>query len=175
MKKKIIFIIAIIIIAIIVGEIYVSKNNEKANNEIQKNETENISVENEVSKNDVEENNSNKENTSLNKTNETKNNTSNSSNSGNQGESATKVKKQVAPSGFMGSSMYRVSLYENGDVYVVTYDGTGYEEGNITSKDLIAKKATSIEKIEDGEFEGGVRVKSNNPVNEDFGWIEFSK
>lgn len=169
MKKKIILIIAIIIIAIIVGEIYVSKNNEKANNE-----TENISAENEVLKNDVEENNSNEENTSLNKTNETKNNTSNSSNSENQ-ESATKVKKQVSPSGFMGSSMYRVNLYENGDVYVVTYDGTGYEDGNITSKDLIAKNATSIEKIEDGDFEGGVRVKSNNPVNENFGWIEFSK
>ena len=174
MKKKIIFIIAIIIIAIIVGEIYVSKNNEKANNEIQNNETENISVENEVSKNDVEKNDSNEENTSLNKTNETKNNTSNSSNSENQ-ENATKVKKQVSPSGFMGSSMYRVNLCENGDVYVVTYDGTGYEEGNITSKDLIAKNATSIEKIEDGEFEGGVRVKSNNPVTENFGWVEFSK
>ena len=174
MKKKIIFIIAIIIIAIIVGEVYVSKNNEKANNEIQNNETENISVENEVSKNDVEKNDSNEENTSLNKTNETKNNTSNSSNSENQ-ESATKVKKQVFPSGFMGSSMYRVNLYENGDVYVVTYDGTGYEDKNITSKDLIAKNATSIEKIEDGDFEGGVRVKSNNPVTENFGWVEFSK
>ena len=174
MKKKIIFIIAIIIIAIIVGEIYVSKNNEKANNEIKNNETENISVENEVSKNDVEKNDSNEENTSLNKTNETKNNTSNSSNSENQ-ESATKVKKQVFPSGFMGSSMYRVNLCENGDVYVVTYDGTGYEDKNITSKDLIAKNATSIEKIEDGDFEGGVRVKSNNPVNKNFGWVEFSK
>ena len=174
MKKKIIFIIAIIIIAIIVGEIYVSKNNEKANNESQNNETENISAENEVSKNNVEKNDSNEENTSLNKTNETKNNTSNSSNSENQ-ESATKVKKQVSPSGFMGSSMYRVNLYENGDVYVVTYDGTGYEDKNITSKDLIAKNATSIEKIEDGDFEGGVRVKSNNPVTENFGWVEFSK
>ena len=174
MKKKIILIIAIIIIAIIVGEVYVSKNNEKANNEIKRNETEIVYVENEVSKSDADENNSNEADTSLNKTNETKNNTSNSSNSENQ-ESATKVKKQVSPSGFMGSSMYRVNLYENGDVYVVTYDGTGYEEGNITSKDLIAKNATSIEKIEDGDFEGGVRVKSNNPVNENFGWIEFSK
>lgn len=174
MKKKIILIIAIIIVAIIVGEVYVSKNNEKANNENKRNETEIVYVENEVSKSDVDENNSNEENTSLSKTNETKNNTSNSSNSENQ-ESATKVKKQVSPSGFMGSSMYRVNLYENGDVYVVTYDGTGYEEGNITSKDLIAKNATLIEKIEDGDFEGGVRVKSNNPVNENFGWIEFSK
>ena len=174
MKKKIIFIIAIIIIAIIVGEIYVSKNNEKANNEIQNNETENISAENEVSKNDVEENDSNEENTSLNKTNETKNNTSNSSNLEHQ-KNATKVKKQVSPSGFMGSSMYRVNIYKNGDVYEVTYDGKEYEDKNITSKDLIAKNATSIEKIEDGDFEGGVRVKSNNPVTENFGWVEISK
>ena len=149
MKKKIIFIIAIIIVFIIVLEIGISKNNNNqtiANNtqeEIQ-NATPNNEAQNEteadLNKNEIQEN-----------------------------------IKEVAPSGFMGASLYKVYLYANGNTYVVTFDGDGYEEKNIVTKKLIAKNVKSIETSDSDEDQGMVIVKGGEAVNEDFGWISFSK
>ena len=73
----------------------------------------------------------------------------------------------------MGSSLYRVVLYSNGEVYVVTFDGNGYEDKNITSQELIAKNVTAIKESENEENYGEVIVEGGEKVNTDFGWINF--
>ena len=75
----------------------------------------------------------------------------------------------------MGASLYKVYLYANGNTYVVTFDGDGYEEKNIVTKKLIAKNVKSIETSDSDEDQGMVIVKGGEAVNEDFGWISFSK
>ena len=76
---------------------------------------------------------------------------------------------QLTPSGFAGSSLHRIDLYSNKDVYLITFDGGGFEENNIKSKELIARNVDSISKSEDGDIyiKGGTRVK------DDLGWIHF--
>ena len=66
-------------------------------------------------------------------------------------------------------------LYDNGNTYVVTFDGEGYEEKNIVTKKLIAKNVKSIEMSDSDEDQGMVIVKGGEAVNNDFGWISFSK
>ena len=172
MKKKIIFIIAIIIVFIIVLEIGISKNNNNqtiANNtqeEIQ-NATPNNEAQNEteadLNKNEIQENIKENNNNTVEETTEEVN------------KDEGKIKKEVAPSGFMGASLYKVYLYANGNTYVVTFDGDGYEEKNIVTKKLIAKNVKSIETSDSDEDQGMVIVKGGEAVNEDFGWISFSK
>ena len=172
MKKKIIFIIAIIIVFIIVLEIGISKNNNNqtiANNtqeEIQ-NATHNNEAQNEteadLNKNEIQENITENNNNTVEETTEEVN------------KDEGKIKKEVAPSGFMGASLYKVYLYANGNTYVVTFDGDGYEEKNIVTKKLIAKNVKSIEMSDSDEDQGMVIVKGGEAVNEDFGWISFSK
>ena len=55
------------------------------------------------------------------------------------------IKKVLTPSGFSGSSLIRVVLYSDNTVYVVNYDGAGYEENNIIKRILIAKEVDTIE------------------------------
>lgn len=172
MKKKIILVMIVIISVILMGRIYISRNNETLNNELQNNNSQNnikdnINLENEI--------NTNTENltSDLEKVNNTTNNSSNENNSVSNQKDATII-KQLSPSGFMGSSLYKVNLYSNGEVYVITYDGNGYEDTNIVSKDMIAKNANSIEKA-DEENEGGITVNGGEKINENFIWIFFSK
>lgn len=172
MKKKIIFIIAIIIVVIILLEIGISKNNnnnqtisnntqEETQNAIHDNETQN-ETETDLNKNEIHEN--------ITENNNTAEETTEGAN-----ENDGKITKKVSPSGFMGSSLYNVYLYENGNTYVVTFDGDGYEEKNIVTKKLIAKNVKSIEMSDSDEDQGMVIVKGGETVNEDFGWISFSK
>ena len=172
MKKKIIFIIAIIIVFIILLEIGISKNNNNqtiANNtqeEIQ-NATPNNEAQNEteadLNKNEIQENITENNNNTVEETTAEVN------------KDEGKIKKEVAPSGFMGASLYKVYLYANGNTYVVTFDGDGYEEKNIVTKKLIAKNVKSIEMSDSDEDQGMVIVKGGEAVNNDFGWISFSK
>ena len=172
MKKKIIFIIAIIIVFIILLEIGISKNNNNqtiANNtqeEIQ-NATPNNEAQNEteadLNKNEIQENITENNNNTVEETTAEVN------------KDEGKIKKEVAPSGFMGASLYKVYLYANGNTYVVTFDGDGYEEKNIVTKKLIAKNVKSIDTSDSDEDQGMVIVKGGEAVNEDFGWISFSK
>ncbi len=76
---------------------------------------------------------------------------------------------QLTPSGFAGSSLNRVELYSNKEVYLITFDGNGFENNNIKSNVLIAKNVDSIYKAEDGDIyiKGGIQVK------DDIGWIHF--
>ena len=172
MKKKIIFIIAIIIVFIILLEIGISKNNNNqtiANNtqeEIQ-NATPNNEAQNEteadLNKNEIQENITENNNNTVEETTAEVN------------KDEGKIKKEVAPSGFMGASLYKVYLYANGNTYVVTFDGDGYEEKNIVTKKLIAKNVKSVEMSDSDEDQGMVIVKGGEAVNNDFGWISFSK
>ncbi len=172
MKKKIIFIIAIIIVFIILLEIGISKNNNNqtiANNtqEETQNATPNNEAQNEkeadLNKNEIQENITENNNNTVEETTEEVN------------KDEGKIKKEVAPSGFMGASLYKVYLYANGNTYVVIFDGDGYEEKNIVTKKLIAKNVKSIETSDSDEDQGMVIVKGGEAVNEDFGWISFSK
>ena len=76
---------------------------------------------------------------------------------------------QLTPSGFAGSSLNRIDLYSNKEVYLITFDGNGFENNNIKSNELIAKNVDSIYKAEDGDIyiKGGIQVK------DDLGWIHF--
>ena len=178
MKKKIIFIIMIVVIFLIAIELYISKNNKP--NETQ---NENIAVANDINNNDTNNNvtistdettvNDTIRNTSkVESENKEKNNIIAESNTNNNATS-TEVSKQLSPSGFMGSSLYKVILYSNGDVYINTYDGEGYEDKNIVDKKLIAKNAKSIEQDESDENYGGIIIKNGEAIDENFGWISF--
>mgnify|MGYP004574561387 CR=1 FL=1 len=181
MKKKIVLVLIIIIALIFIGDIYISKNKQENDQETEttNNVEENTSLED---ANQVE-----LENTT-NTTNQEEQNKTSNNNQNNQNKQSEqvvtekkvenedlKIEKQVAPRGFMGSSAYKVNLYSNGDVYIITYDGNGYEDNNIISKDIIAKKAQDIEVAEDEEQEGAVIVKGGEVINNKFGWISFSK
>ena len=76
---------------------------------------------------------------------------------------------QLTPSGFAGSSLHRVDLYSNKEVYLITFDGNGYEKNNIITKELIAKNVDSISKSENGD----IYIKGGTQVKDTFNWIHF--
>jgi len=170
MDKKWILAILLIILVFMAGGIYIFSNQEEeknevnnrvnneqvlANNESEKQEGTNHSVSNPILN---EEKTNSSENTNINK--EDKNEIT-----------EKKVVSQVSPSGFMGSSLYRVVLYSNGEVYVKKFDGNGYEESNLLSNDLIAKDVSSIEAAKDDEHYGEVMIEGGEILNNNFGWI----
>lgn len=172
MKKKMIFIILIVAILLIIIGIYTNKNqNEKKSENISIandtnynsiNDNEEISV-NEINENNIVQNESIEKAESENKEKDSiKNN-----------NISTEISKQLTPSGFMGSSLYKVTLYSNGEVYVITYNGEGYEDKDIVDKKLIAQNAKSIEQDESEENYGGIIVKGGESINRNFGWISF--
>ncbi len=164
MKKKIIFIILLIILFFILIGIYNISNhpteNEPTNNTLAENQLENQTETTETNEN-------NQQTNTANSTTQTGTNTN-----ANHDTEKTEI-AHVSPSGFMGSSLYRVVLYSNGEVYVQTFDGNGYEEENILSQDLIAQNVTSIKEAEDEELYGGVIIEGGEAINTNFGWITF--
>lgn len=92
----------------------------------------------------------------------------------NENNDIISIKDTLAPSGFMGSSLYKVVLYTNGEVYVQKYNGEGYEDSDIIQKDLIAQNASSIYfKGTKEDFEA--IVIKGSAINKDYSWIEFEK
>ena len=172
MNKKLSFIILIIALILIIFGIYNFSSNKK------KNDITNINSEIELEDNqeNVQENitENQEQNVEEGKTNnatvvesETSENEKENNNTGKI------VVEQVSPSGFMGSSLYRVKLYSNGEVYVEKFDGNGYEKENIISNDLIAKNVDSIKAAEDEEHYGEVIINGGEVVNNNWGWIDF--
>lgn len=88
-------------------------------------------------------------------------------------ENKKKIITQISPSGFMGSSMYKVILYSNKEVYLAVYNGNGYEEKNKVSEELIAKNVNSIKMAEDEENYGEIIVTGGTVINSNIGWIKF--
>ena len=142
-------------------------------------EDNNTSVQNEDKKNTLK-----NENTDISKDEDTNVKQENNSTSSNKVVNNTKevddkkisVKEQLTPSGFMGSSLMKVTLYSNGEVYLINYNGEGYEEKNIVDKELLATNASSIySKGTREDFEAIViRGNSNMQVkNRNYSWIEF--
>ena len=93
-------------------------------------------------------------------------------------ETNHKIIKKLYPNGWAGSSMQEIRLYDNGDVYQVTYNGEGNTEQNIISSELIAKNADTIEEVMSGQAVEGITVKGKNLeiVEENIAqWISFEK
>lgn len=74
----------------------------------------------------------------------------------------SKVVNKLSPFGWAGSSMQEIRLYDNGDVYHVTYNGDGNTEANIISFDLIAKNVDSIEEKVNGQVFESIVIKGKN-------------
>lgn len=82
--------------------------------------------------------------------------------------------KVLTPTGFAGSSLNRIALYQNGDVYWIQYDGQGIGEENILHKILVASNAKDIEMFEEeGINVVGDDVKIASTVN--VTWLSFNK
>jgi hypothetical protein len=80
-----------------------------------------------------------------------------------------KLVESLSPQGFTGSSLNKIELYSNGDVYWIQYDGVGFEKENIIKNEVIAKNCTEIKE----DDEGGIII--NGEVASDVApWINFS-
>lgn len=164
-KKIMICIILFLIFIFTIACIYKFSNNEYENNTENNINNENI-LENE------QENINNSVEPNIQNTMPTNENVDQmSQNTGNNIEKT--IVNQVSPSGFMGSSLYRVALYSNGEVYLQIYDGNGYEEKNIVSNDLIAKNVVEIKEAKDDEHLGEISIKGGEAIKKDIGWIYF--
>lgn len=186
--KKVIIIIIIILTLIAIVFAYKNNSDNVVENNVKtstgtyvNNEVSNESNSSNISTNESAE----EKNTQINNIVEENNIVSNNSiyenvvvNNSNSTTSKSDIKESITPSGFMGSSLLKVALYSNGDVYMLHYDGEGYEDKNIASKDLIATNVTSIYSKGSGEdFEAIViKGKSNMVIkNKDYVWITFEK
>ena len=196
MKSKFKILICIIIVILIGVAIYFYKFKTTKNEE--NNVTKNYSQINEEianeSDNDEKSSNNNNElniNNELNTNNgsksnivsKTDNNTS-TSNDLNIKDNNVRVVKSVSPSGFAGSSLYVVRLYSDGSVYLITYNGEGFDDSNIASNKLVATNAEDINNVTYDDYDkdnsldvGAVVIKGSNlnTIVKDYGWIIFKK
>ena len=82
--------------------------------------------------------------------------------------------KSLIPTGFAGSSLNRIDLYSNGDVYWVQYDGEGLSDENIIKNELIATGAIDIQLLDTEEINVvGDDVEIVDEVG--ISWIHFNK
>ena len=98
------------------------------------------------------------------------------SNSISSEDSQNTIKEILSPNGFMGSSLLKVALYSNGEVYLINYDGEGYEENNISGKELLATNVSSIYSKGKGEEFEAIVIKGSANLeikNKNYSWIEF--
>lgn len=72
------------------------------------------------------------------------------------------IVKRLSPSGWAGSSMHEIRLCQNGNVYHVTFNGNGNKESDISTTDLIAMNAESIEEKTNGQAVEGIVIKGKN-------------
>ena len=186
MKRKIFILVFLTIILGILIAINYNTNkvedNKEANtisNEIidKNNLLENKIIQNATEENTLEVNSTeNQEENNTNNTISEENITYNNKESENKMQTNATVKMTLSPSGFMGSSLKKVILYSNGEVYMINYNGDGYEEKNIVSRELLAKNADIIIYKGQEEFES-IIIKGKNveKINTNYSWIEFEK
>ena len=79
---------------------------------------------------------------------------------------------ELSPSGFSGSSLYKVKYYTNGDVYLIINDGD-----KDSKKTLIAENSTGIESDGEGEEFKSIVIKGKDVEikNKKYDWITFEK
>ena len=58
--------------------------------------------------------------------------------------------------------MHEIRLCQNGNVYHVTFNGNGNKESDISTTDLIAMNAESIEEKTNGQAVEGIVIKGKN-------------
>lgn len=176
MKKILITIIIIILVLIGAILVYKNANNTIAENTIETNSN-NVSTNNLVEETNTQLNNIAEEgNQVLN--NSTKENVIENKNDSDSTTSKVNIENSITPSGFMGSSLLKVVLYSNGEAYLLHYDGEGYDDKNIISKELIATNVTSISSKGSGEDFEAIVIKGNSDMvikNKDYTWINFEK
>ena len=165
--KKIIAIFLILIICVLGLFVFRYKYNDNSKTE------ENVDVVTDVAKENSEENVNNSNNSDLKNNNKNDEQINNQNNTTANNKADKEIKTELSPRGFMGSSLYKVTLYTDGEVYVKTFDGNGYNKENIVSDELIAKKATSIKSAENEEDYGMIIIKAGEIINKKFGWIDF--
>lgn len=176
-------IIILVIVCILVYYFVFAKNGSDTSQNNLTQSTENLNqnveqdlnnIDNSSSNNAISENTNNNTNTNSDNNSESTNSNkiTNNTNSQSSSETQPKVTSTARPSGFAGSSMNKVDLYSNGDVYVIVSD-TGEDTDPENSRTLIAKNATKVEETEDG----GVLVSGKNIkiVDSSFDWITFKK
>ena len=169
MKKKAIFIIVFIVIILIIISCIAMKTQDKEEIDNNNIDTQNSEVNN-IDTQDNEETNNNITNAS---SSTTSSNTTISNNENQNNNTPKTIVKQLSPSGFMGSSLYKVVLYSNKEVYIQTFDGNGYEKENIISEELVAKGVSEITLSDEDEKYGEVIIKGGEAINTNTGWIEF--
>ena len=186
MKDRVKFLICIIIVIILGAAIYFYKLEFIKNEE--KNATNNSQIK--VESNEETANEGYYDKNALNTDNEElKNNTvsqtDNNTLTGNDSttnDNTIHLVKSASPSGFAGSSLQAIRLYSDGSVYLITYDGDGFNDSNIGSKELIATNVEDIYEIPYDENNnsadvGSVVVKGSNlnAIDNGYGWIIFEK
>lgn len=79
--------------------------------------------------------------------------------------------KTISPSGFAGASNYNLCLYSDKTVYFITYNGNGYTEKDISSKELLAEE---VEDIYYDETEEILYIVGGNKLSDSgMSWIKF--
>lgn len=176
-KKVIILIILVIVLGVLVA--YNIKFNKKENDNTNVNTSASVNtIENNETNNSIENNNT-EENVIENIIEDNKTSNENVVENNDKTENQTgevTIVETMTPSGFMGSSLKKVILYSNGEVYLINYNGEGYDEKNISSRELIAKNATTLKYKGTEEFEAiVVKGKNLEVINNNCTWIEFDK
>ena len=190
MKDGVKFLICIIIVIILGAAIYFYKlefikNEEKNatnNNQIKEESNEETANEDAYEENDLNTNNEELINNTIIQNDDNQNNNSSIRNDSTSNDSNIHLVKSASPSGFAGSSLQAIRLYSDGSVYLITYDGDGFNDSNIGSKELIATNAEDIYEIYYDENNnsadvGSVVVKGSNlnVIDNGYGWIIFEK
>ena len=186
MKDRVKFLICIIIVIILGAAIYFYKlefikneeKNAKNNNQIKEESNEETANEGYYDKNAL---NTDNEELKNNTVSQTDNNTL-TGNDSTTNDNTIHLVKSASPSGFAGSSLQAIRLYSDGSVYLITYDGDGFNDSNIGSKELIATNVEDIYEIPYDENNnsadvGSVVVKGSNlnAIDNGYGWIIFEK
>ena len=191
MKDRVKFLICILIVIILGAAIYFYKlefikNEEKNianNNQIIEENNEKVANEDVYEENDLNTNNEELINNTIIQNDDNQKNSS-IRNDSTSDDSNIHLVKSASPSGFAGSSLQAIKLYSDGSVYLVTYDGEGFDESNIGSKELIATNADDIYEItydennkDNSDDVGSVVVKGSNlnVIDNGYGWIIFEK
>ena len=81
------------------------------------------------------------------------------------------ITKTISPRGFSGASNYNLCLYSDKTVYLIIYNGEGYTEKDISSKQLLAENVEDIYYDDTAEtmyIVGGNKISDGGVT-----WIEF--
>ena len=96
-----------------------------------------------------------------------------------KGDDIPQVISSESPLGFPSASMNRLELYSNGEVYLIKYNGEGYENNNIIERVIVAKNVSSMNVIKDENSENfGVVVLSGRnieKINQKYPWVIYNE